>query len=392
MKKLLIVNNNMQLGGIQKALISLLHEIKDRYDVTLFLFSPNGACLSEIPEGIKVVTAKSLYCCFGISQAEAKEIGGLLFLWRTVMAILTRFFGRSVAVFLANLSQPKLKYQYDVAISYLQSGDPKNFYGGCNEFVLSRVNAAKKVTFLHGDYGRCGANHPKINRLYRKFDLVAACSVGCGKNFVSALPDMADRCIAVPNCHNFSQIIDLSKDDTVVYDRQYIHAIIVARLSQEKGVERGLAAVKYALDRAVDVKLHIVGDGFLMDSLKKLSRELGIEQNVVFYGAQTNPYRYIKNADILLIPSYHEAAPLVIDEAICLGVPVFSAETTSSEDMITNRNCGWVCENDQASINAKFFEILSEPDEIASKKRAIAQHGFCDNATALQMVEKMVNG
>ena len=39
MKKLLIVNNNMQLGGVQKALISLLDEIKDQYNVTLFLFS-----------------------------------------------------------------------------------------------------------------------------------------------------------------------------------------------------------------------------------------------------------------------------------------------------------------------------------------------------------------
>ena len=178
MKKLLIVNNNMQLGGVQKALISLLDEIKDQYNVTLFLFSPGGPCYTDIPKEVKVVTAKSLYRCFGISQTEAKGMG-VLYLWRTAMAALTKLFGRGMAVFLANLSQPKLKVHYDVAISYLHSGGQKSFYGGCNEFVLKKVNATKKITFLHGDYSQCGANHPKTNRLYRKFDLVAACSAGC---------------------------------------------------------------------------------------------------------------------------------------------------------------------------------------------------------------------
>ena len=38
MKKILIVNNNMHIGGIQKALLNLLDEIKGKYDVTLLLF------------------------------------------------------------------------------------------------------------------------------------------------------------------------------------------------------------------------------------------------------------------------------------------------------------------------------------------------------------------
>ena len=75
MKKLLIVNNNMHLGGVQKALVSLLAEIQDQYDITLFLFSAKGPYMAEIPERVKVITAKSLYRCFGISQAEAKDAG-----------------------------------------------------------------------------------------------------------------------------------------------------------------------------------------------------------------------------------------------------------------------------------------------------------------------------
>ena len=42
MKKILIVNNNLDIGGIQKALINLLRGISDKYEVTLMLFSPTG--------------------------------------------------------------------------------------------------------------------------------------------------------------------------------------------------------------------------------------------------------------------------------------------------------------------------------------------------------------
>lgn len=50
MKKILIVNNNMQIGGIQKALANLLSEIAPNYEITLFLLAPEGALMKEIPE------------------------------------------------------------------------------------------------------------------------------------------------------------------------------------------------------------------------------------------------------------------------------------------------------------------------------------------------------
>ena len=42
MERILIVNNNMHIGGVQKALVNLLWNIRDRYDVTLLLFSKEG--------------------------------------------------------------------------------------------------------------------------------------------------------------------------------------------------------------------------------------------------------------------------------------------------------------------------------------------------------------
>jgi glycosyltransferase involved in cell wall biosynthesis len=54
-------------------------------------------------------------------------------------------------------------------------------------------------------------------------------------------------------------------------------------------------------------------------------------------------------ADYLLVPSLNEAAPMVFDEAIVLGVPVITTNTTSATEMIGNQY-GIVCENSQEGL------------------------------------------
>ena len=47
MKRILIVNNNMHIGGVQKALLNLLQTLHADYDITLLLFYRGGALLNE---------------------------------------------------------------------------------------------------------------------------------------------------------------------------------------------------------------------------------------------------------------------------------------------------------------------------------------------------------
>ena len=70
MKKLLIVNNNLHIGGVQKALISLLWKIRGRYDITLLLFYPGGEYADALPPDIRVITSKSGYRYLGMTQQD----------------------------------------------------------------------------------------------------------------------------------------------------------------------------------------------------------------------------------------------------------------------------------------------------------------------------------
>ena len=388
-RKLLFVSNNMNIGGVQKALCNLLKEISDNYEITLFLFNSTDVYMNDLPEKIKVLTCKGPYRYFGISQGECKTFTDRII--RGFFAALTKTVGRDFVVKLMNLFQKPIKDEYDFAISCFQNGIKNSFYGGCNDFVLCKTKAKQKITFLHCDYGLCGANYEENNNKYKKFDKIAACSDGCKKAFMRCLNINPQKVFTVNNCNDFDAIRKLADTDTLIYDESEINVITVARLAHEKGIERALEAVRNAVESGVEVKYHLVGDGDKKNELQKLCHNLGIEKHVVFHGNSSNPYKYMKKADLLLVSSYHEAAPMVIDEARCLGVPILSTETTSSQDMIIDNDSGWVCENSQEGISELLYEIVSQKDLLMQKKQQMQKKEVNNNIAVQQFHDMLKN-
>lgn len=379
MKKILIVNNNMKVGGIQKSLCNLLWTIHEQYQVTLLLFHAQGEYMEELPPDVQVLPCTSWYRLLGMSQGECR---GRVRLLRGGFAAACKLVGRNVIMPLIERSQPMLPEQYDCAVSFMQNGNLRHFYGGVNEFVLRNVCAEKKVAFLHCDYKNCGGNTPENNRLYEKFDWIAACSEGCRQSFVSVMPALTDKCVVVPNCHCYEKIRACARENPVQYSEDKINALLVARLAHEKGVERAIAAAAAAVKDGYALELHIVGSGAKEQALKEQVQRVGGEAYVHFYGAQKNPYRFMENADFLWITSYHEAAPMVIEEAACLGLPTLSTRTSSSEEMIEARGCGWVCDNTQEGIEKALRALLQRPEVLAQQREKMRARS-CDNKEAL---------
>lgn len=387
-RKILFVNNNMHIGGVQKSLCNLLKEISDDCEISLLLFSPAGEYMNDLPEKVKVINCKGSYKYLGISQGECKTFTDRII--RGFFAVLTRLVSRDFVVRIMNLFQKPLKDEYDFAISFLQNGSKNSFYGGCNDFVLYKTKAQQKITFLHCDYGLCGANYEANNNKYKKFDKIAACSDGCKNAFTKCVDVEQDKVYTVINCHDFKKIVELSNMETKEYDADFVNIVSVARLSQEKGIDRGIKAVHYAIKNGANIRYHIVGDGPKRGELQNLCDSLNISDSIVFYGNSDNPYRFMKNADLLLIPSFHEAAPLVIDEARCLGLPVLSTKTTSTEEMIIKTNSGWMCENNQDSLNQKLLEIVLQKNILKSKKQEM-QNIQIDNSIAMQNFYSLID-
>ncbi len=380
MKKLLIVNNNMKVGGVQKSLCNLLWSLDPtEYHVTLLLFSKTGAYLDELPPAIEVVEETGPFRLFGKSQSEYTGTDAIK---RTCLAVICRFFGRDAAVRLMRKRQP-VRGHYDCAISFLNNGPKELLYGGAQDYVLYCTDAKRKVLFLHSDYDRSGSHYPENDRAVAQFDIIAACSEGCRRAFVAALPELADHCVAVRNCHRYDEIRRLAEAEDVTYAPNAIHAVTVARMTPRKGIDRAIRSVATARAAGHPLVLHVVGDGPERGSLQRLAEELAVSDAVIFHGEMGNPYPYIKQADLMLLTSYHEAAPMVIEEARCLGVPILSTEIISTKEMVTEAQAGWVCDNDQAAIDETLCRVLADREGLEAVRQRLLATAM-DNRVALE--------
>lgn len=339
MKKILIVNNNLDMGGIQKSLVNLVKEVFGKYDITLLLFSKSGLLLGEIPETVEIITPRKAYKILGLEKQDLKKYP-LLFVLKAFLLAYAKLFSRRSAMKLLGLFQKKIT-GYDAVISYSHFPHPKYFGNGCADFVLDKTVCENKVCFVHCDYLNFGGRAEENNRSYMEFDRIACCSDSVRDHFLlgSKLPD--SKVCTVRNFYDL-RLTAYQSDAAEMFDESFVNVVIVARLSGEKGILRAIEALVQS--ERMDLRYYIIGDGPQKEEIVRLIGEYQLDGRVMMLGEQSDPYRYLIQADWLLVSSFHEAAPMVFDEATLMGIKVITTNTTSAEEMIGCEH-GIVCEN-----------------------------------------------
>lgn len=358
MERILIVIGNMNIGGIQKSLLELLKTLSKRKDVFVSLFCCNqcGDFLPLVPKEIEILPSNKWAELSELSFDKCKKFGARYYIFRVVYSLWTKLFNKK---FPAVLLCRKIKSigNYDVAISYSQPIGDKAFCTLTNEIVLNCTKANRKITFVHCDFENYGGN-TKVNReLYHKFDAVAAVSNSVGMNLAKCIPEIKNKIKTVYNFCDADEINILSSEKPIKYSTKTI--VTVARLSEEKGIIRCIPIIAKLKEQNIDFEWHIVGGGGLENVIRNTIADYGMENTVFLEGQQTNPYRYMKNADYLFLPSFHEAAPMVFDEAIVLKLPILTTNTLSAKELVSDRNAGVVCDNSDDGIYNMLYSALT---------------------------------
>jgi glycosyltransferase involved in cell wall biosynthesis len=338
MKKVLIVNNNLDMGGIQKSLINLLKEMHSECDIALLLFSRSGPLLNEVPTDVTIITPRKIYSILGLSKEELKK-HPFLFCVKALLIKYTALFSRRSAMKVLGVFQKKIS-GYDVVISYSHLPSHKYFANGCGDFVLDQTICKKKICLIHCDYLHSGYMSEENNREYSEFDEIACCSDSVKRRFIQGSGINSDKTYTLRNFIDLG-VAKLSENNPYCYDDRFINLVSIARLSYEKGIDRAIEALQNS--KRSDIRYYIVGSGPQKDILKDMVSTHKMETQVFFVGEQLNPYRYMANADYLLVPSLHEAAPMVFDEANALGLPVITTNTTSAAEIVGEN--GIICNN-----------------------------------------------
>ena len=83
-----------------------------------------------------------------------------------------------------------------------------------------------------------------------------------------------------------------------------------------------------------NVRLYIFGEGELRSDLEEQINTLGLNDNVFLMGFESNPFQYLKAADLFIFGSNHEGFPNVIMEAMACGLPILTTNCKSGPDEI----------------------------------------------------------
>ncbi|HET7319411.1 MAG TPA: glycosyltransferase, partial [Nitrospirota bacterium] len=135
----------------------------------------------------------------------------------------------------------------------------------------------------------------------------------------------------------------------------------VGGFTREKNVACLLRAFAALSRREIPARLFLVGDGAEKESLKSLARELDLADTVHFLGYQDNPYAFLKEFDVLVVPSYYETFSYVILEAIACGVPVISSKWPSCEYLYRDgENCLLFPVNDHNALSQAIERMIND--------------------------------
>ena len=119
-----------------------------------------------------------------------------------------------------------------------------------------------------------------------------------------------------------------------------LNLLHVGRFNEQKNHEGLLRAYALFREQYPNSKLHLIGDGELVEQTKQLAKELSLAGHICFLGSQSNVYPYLQNADLFLLPSHYEGMPMTIIEAMGTGLPIVASNVGGIPDMIEDGKSG----------------------------------------------------
>lgn len=363
-KKILIVSNNLNIGGVQKSLVSLLQSFDySLYEVDLLLKTSNGALKNSIPNEVNIISPPEYFKWIFIPKGKifnafftsiGFNLNAIRLLYCVGLGILSGNMGKARQYLwrLSRKSIPKINKEYDIAIDYT---------GGLKSLIIDKVNAIKKVTWVHSDY-RVFKRDKKIDHEdYRKIDIIFCVSKTCQDIFKSEFPAYTNKTFILPNIINKKQILELSKEN-VDFDNEFdgLRIMDITRLDPNKGLDIAIKACRKMVDTGLNIRWYILGGGEERGKLENMIKQYKLEDRFFLIGQKTNPYPYIRRADMIVHCSLFEGRSVAIDEAMLLAKPIILTDYPTAKDQIQNEVNGIIVETSEDGVIKGINKIIND--------------------------------
>lgn len=152
----------------------------------------------------------------------------------------------------------------------------------------------------------------------------------------------------------------------ILDNNNLIKFITVGRLIHIKGHKYLIEAFYNTKKEIPNSILLIIGDGPLRNELEKLILNKNMKDDIILLGMQKNPYKYLAQSDIFVLPSLLEGFPNVILEALACGLPIISTNCESGPyEILDGNRYGFLTKvGDSLEMSQKMIYLAKNKDLI----------------------------
>lgn len=388
MKKVALVLNTVNVGGVAKSFIEFVKLMKDSCELDVVLFRNDGDLISQLPKDVNLIIPKGYMGTFVEKRPSCKKLGLSKYLFKIIMDGICKFtHNRKPFVNFATRHSQKLK-GYDVAISYAKVCPVYDCWAGCAEYVLNNISAKKKYVINHDDYMADNFNNYQIKKI-KKFDKMFLVSKSCMNRVAEKVPEIKNKLDYMYNPICKETIIDKANEplDTV-FDSNKVQLVSVGRLEQQKNYLGLIDIVKEVKDNVgANFVLNIVGDGSCRSAIEEKIKEYSLQGEVKLWGFRLNPYNIIKQCDLFVLNSIWESFGIVYIEAMTLFVPVLTINVSPAKEMVGDYG---IIAQDKAEMVGVLSELISNKESLKKLKNKVLDYEF-DNLAIKDKWLKYIN-
>lgn len=333
---------SMEIGGTERVTHDLINEFVSRgINVNLICLNANGYFLNDLH-----ISTNDIF--------EVGEIKNIFDIFKVTKIIQKQLLKKTSDIFIAmgeypNIIAPFVKFN---GKTILVEHNIKSFYTDPDSYNLSfSMKLISKIA-------------------YRKANTILCVSENIRNILISKGTDFEKKSFVIYNPLDENKINILSKE-SLDYKTKNLKIINVGRLTEQKNIFLLLEAFQKNYKKNKNIELWLVGDGPKKKELQDMCKILQIDKNVIFWGFQENPYKFILNSDFFVSSSNYEGFSLVIFETIFIKKRVIVTRSISDFDKLITPDLGQVVpvNNLTALTEAIEFEIKNKNHIIYDNKK-----------------------
>ena len=371
-KNILVVSHALELGGAERSLIGLLDAINpEQYAVDLFLLRHEGELMSAIPSHVTLLPQIPAYTVLARPMKDTLREGHILLTTarfagkiaagnyakkhgHTESAVGLEYSHKFTCPFMPAIQPGK---EYDLAISFLTP----------HYFVAKKVQAKKKIAWIHTDYSQVQVNATSELAMWDAYDFIASISDAVTDSFLSVFPSLKKKIVRIENILPAALIKEQANEFVPEEEMPSggIRILSIGRLCYPKNFDNIPDICTQLLQKNNNVYWYLIGFGPDEALIRQRIAEAGMEDHVILLGKKENPYPYIKACDLYVQPSRYEGKAVTVREAQMLGKPVVITRYATSASQLEEGVDGVIVPMDNEGCAAGIADLLRDPEKMA---------------------------